>query len=329
MGDTNYERYIKSLRKTTGRSGAPGGQTSPGSMPSIPRKPTVPRSPNTAGSYAPPPAAGLKTKWTSNIPDWQSKTTNLGSSTLARTPNNDIGVAMADVNRFDRMMSEGKFDTPTGSPTSPSGGRGGGYGGGGGTSADAAAQAQAEGLQSLLASGAFGERDISSELARLVAGIDADQAPAAGAGSAEAAFINSQSNPYADIELTEAKRLDPAQADLLSRLGGDAGAYRAEIGLQEVLADEGRTADERFMKALAAGQEERKAASLLAGQQATTFAQSELGAAGTAAKEAVRAQKRKDDKATRDQQMAIVLQLIQANAARGEGTDVSQYFGGK
>lgn len=319
------ETYLQ--RKARERAAAAAAARQQAQADSYAPKPTVPRSSNTAGSVqSATPQAGLGTKWTSNIPDWQSKTTNLGASTLPRTPNNDVGVAMADVSRFDRMMSEGKFDTPSGSPTGPSGSR---YGGGGGTGASEAARAQAEGLQSLLNSGAFGERDISSELARLVAGIDADQASAADAGSAEAAFINSQRNPYADIELTEAKRLDPAQADLLSRLGGDAGAYRAEIGLQEVLADEGRTADERFMKTLAAAQDERKAASLLAGQQATTFAQSELGAAGTAAQEAVRAQKRRDDKATRDQQMAIVLQLIQANAARGEGTDVSQYFGGK
>lgn len=322
------------------------------------KKTSVPRSSNTGApqSYRPPTGTvgaqgterGLGGKngtnrgkgvtglgragWTSTVPDWESKTTNgkdgLGGPSGARSYS-VFDSAGPQLDAFERMIAGlDQPDTPPSGPSGGSGGSGRGGGGGGGVSQSAALDAQSEGLAALLGSGAFNERDITADLARLSGAEALDQDAARSAGDAQARFINSQGNAYGQPSLSTAKKLDPDMAALLSALGGDAGAYKAEIGLQEVLADQGFQADERFRRTMASSEKVRQNDALLAASQGTDYAASELAASGTASREALRTQKRAEDKATRDRQMQIVLQLIESNAARGQSTDVGQYFGG-
>lgn len=169
---------------------------------------------------------------------------------------------------------------------SPSGGRR--YGGGSyGTSAKAQALKTSQGLQALLASGRFGARDISGDTARINSGVSADQASRSKAFQALTDTINNQANPYSNVELTQARTLDPRLAAMLRSQGGDVGAYEAEIGLANTLAGQGADADQRFLRAIAAGRDAQKADSLQATGEASEYGRSEIAAAGTAAKAAL------------------------------------------
>lgn len=226
---------------------------------------------------------------------------------------------------LNRSASTPHDDTPA--PPSNPGGPGGGspYGGGGSGGAQAQAAQMSQGLQALLKSGRFGPTDISDRLAEINGAVSADQGRAASANASHGEFIGGQANPYADVALTSATRLDPTQADLLSRLGGDAGVYEAEIGLANTLAAQGETADQRFLNAISAGREAQRQDSLKANAEAGEFAQAELAAAGLRMRAQAAEIKRQEDKARKAQEMQIILQLIQSNAAAGVDTDLSAY----
>lgn len=231
-------------------------------------------------------------------------------------------------NLLNNSGAENPYGDPTTTPPPPGPGgspSGGGYGGGGGQSAKAQALKMSQGLQALLASGRFGARDVSGDTARINSGVSADQASRQAAYQALTDTINNQANPYRDVELTQARTLDPRLAAMLRSQGGDVGAYEAELGLANTLAGQGADADQRFLRSIAAGRDAQKADSLQATAEASEYGRGEIAAAGTAAKAALAEKARLENKAKQDQQMQIILQLIQANASAGVDTDLSKY----
>ena len=271
-------------------------------------------------SYRPPtPSSGSAARGGNYIQRAPTAGTTIGAGNLPER----MGQAVNSGNLEKLLLNSGR-ETPYATPAAPAG-PGGGGGGGGGYSAQDQAAKTAQGLAALLASGQFGDRDTSGETGRLAAATATDQASRQSAYDRLAGSIGAQKDPYADVELTKARLVQPDYADLLSRLGGDSAAYKAEIGLANTTAAQGEDADQRFIRALSAGQSERRAQALLANEQSSEFGRSEIEAAGTQAREAMLERARQENAATQAQQMQIILQLIQANAAAGNDTDLSQF----
>jgi hypothetical protein len=214
-------------------------------------------------------------------------------------------------------------DQPT---TYPTRGGGGGGGGGYGVNQKKQAKATAEMLQELLASDRFGPRDITQELADIDGAVTADQADATAAEGRLGTFIDGMGNPYGDMSLTESQRLSPEYADLLTANGADAGAYKAEVGLANTLADLGNDSDERFRTRMSALSEAERGYNTLANKQSGDFNRSELAASGSALAARLREKKRVEDKATEAEEQQVIMTLINALAAAGETADIKDFF---
>ena len=184
---------------------------------------------------------------------------------------------------------------------------------------------RAQGFRNLLGSGAFNPRDATADLGRISQAVSADQATAQTGTNRLADYIRKQKNSYDGVELTQARTLDPEDQALLTALGGDVGAYRAELGLANTLAGQGADADQRFLRQIAAGRETSRQDSLVANEQTGEFGRSELQAAGVKARAALEEKVKAENKTLRDEKMRIILEMIEANAAGGLGTDLSAY----
>ena len=234
-----------------------------------------------------------------------------------------------DADRINRQLLEAEaayYDQLNNQPPGGGGPTGGGGYGYGGVSQTEQSKAMAKMLQELLASDRFGPRDITQELADIDGAVTADQADATAAEGRLGTFIDGMGNPYGDMSLTESQRLSPEYADLLTANGADAGAYKAEVGLANTLADLGNDSDERFRKRMSALGESERGYNTLANKQYGDFARSELAASGSALAARLREKKRVEDKATEAEEQQVIMTLINALAAAGETADIKDFF---
>lgn len=334
---TNYDRFLKGLQSKPPAKGTSMGSLTYGPQPSKPTtaspNPYYPGASNFSGSRYSPTADGSGSVGKPfhgghDTPGGASNRPGYGYDDPARKAETDAFAAgtMANTELGRHLGIFPNVPDRYKQPTSPRGPSGGSYRGGA-PAIDPAAVATANSLRQLLGSNTWDGRDISAELGDINKGVSADQASAASAYGRLRGAITGQGNAFRDMKLTQPSRLEPELAALLASQGGDAAAYRAELGLADTLAREGLTADERFRKAQAANIETRRDADLLASDQAGEYARSELEASGSAMSAALRERKRLEDKALQDQKMQVIMQMIQASAAAGQEFDPSKFLG--
>ena len=240
-----------------------------------------------------------------------------------------LDTVASDAERQLRMIREAEDAYLASLNNQTPGGGGGGGGGGygyGGVSQTKQSKAMAKMLQELLASDKFGPRDITKELAEIDGAVTADQADATAAEGRLGAFIDGMGNPYGDMSLTQSQRLSPEYADLLTANGADAGAYKAEVGLANTLADSGNDSDERFRKRMSALSESERGYNTLANKQSGDFNRSELAASGSKMSAALRERKRLEDKEQEAQRMQVLMQLISTLGAAGETVNINDFL---
>jgi hypothetical protein len=112
----------------------------------------------------------------------------------------------------------------------------------------------------------------------------------------------------------------------LTANGADAGAYKAEVGLANTLADLGNDSDERFRTRMSALSEAERGYNTLANKQSGDFNRSELAASGSKMSAALRERKRLEDKESEAQKMQVLMQLISTLGGVGETVDIKDFL---
>ena len=211
-------------------------------------------------------------------------------------------------------------------PRQGGGGGGGGYGGGGGgggggMSAAAAAQGQMDYLAKLLASGQW-TAPKNDTMRNAVAGATAaDQASANTAyGALDAYLAANQSNPYANVQLQNA-RFAPAQNAYLASQGlegmNDVRANPEDVGANAAFSN--------VLKLLGAGQQASAQSRGAESQMARTFAGQQIGAMDNAMLAQIAAQEAQQQQALDAERRKIMLELAGLVGQGATAPDLSQF----